>query len=67
MKNTNAVAAVLYGSCAVIWSGKVVTDIIVKAYGEKPILFGLDVLCAVCWIAASVIQRKRLKRESREK
>ena len=63
MKKGSVLSVILFGLCAVIWSIKAVYEIINTPYPTTPTLLTLDVICAVCWIVAFIVQIIRYKKE----
>ncbi len=46
-------AGVLIAFCAVVWTLRVVLDIITQTYNDSMLLFVLHIICAVAWIIAT--------------
>ena len=56
MKISKLTAVILYGVCAVIWTIRAIVGIVVREYDGSLFIFILNILCAVIWIVAFVIQ-----------
>ncbi len=54
MKKTKLFTVILYGLCAVVWTLRVILDIVYKQYDSAFAFFILRVLTAFIWIAAFV-------------
>lgn len=54
MKKTSLAAVILVGLAAVIWTIRVVLEIVLKTYNESVFLFVLNVLCSVVWIVSFI-------------
>ncbi len=67
MKKTSLAAVILVGLAAVIWTIRVVLEIVLKTYNESVFLFVLNVLCSVVWIVSFIVNLKRYRsnRESK--
>lgn len=61
MKKTSLVAVILAGLAAVIWTIRVVLEIVLKTYNESVFLFVLNVLCSVVWIVSFIVNLKRYR------
>ena len=61
MKKTSLVAVILVGLAAVIWTIRVVLEIVLKTYNESVFLFVLNVLCSVVWIVSFIVNLKRYR------
>lgn len=61
MKKTRHLTVALLGVCAVIWSIRVILEIVYQTYTDSIFWFVLNILCAVIWIAAFVINLKRCR------
>ena len=59
MKKISLLSVVLFGLCAVIWTIKAIYKVISMPYPTTPFLLFSDVVCAICWIVAFIIQLKR--------
>ena len=55
MKKTSLAAVILVGLAAVIWTIRVVLEIVLKTYNESVFLFVLNVLCSVVWIVSFIM------------
>lgn len=51
MKKTSGLSVILFGFCAVIWTIRAILEVIDKTYNSFQ-GFGMNMLCAVLWIAA---------------
>lgn len=61
MKKTSLAAVILVGLAAVIWTIRVVLEIVLKTYNETVFLFVLNVLCSVVWIVSFIVNLKRYR------
>ena len=61
MKKTSLAAVILVGLAAVIWTIRVVLEIVLKTYNESVFLFVLNVLCSVVWIVSFIMNLKRYR------
>ena len=61
MKKTSLAAVMLVGLAAVIWTIRVVLEIVLKTYNESVFLFVLNVLCSVVWIVSFIVNLKRYR------
>lgn len=61
MKKTSLAAVILVGLAAVIWTIRVVLEIVLKTYNESVFLFALNVLCSVVWIVSFIVNLKRYR------
>ena len=59
MKKAGGVSVILYGMCAVIWTIRVILDVVNHTVYVPGFSFVLNVLCAVLWIACFVVNLKR--------
>lgn len=55
MKKTSCLSVILYGMCAIIWTVRVIVDIVLKTYNDSVFLFVLNIFCAVIWICSFFI------------
>ena len=61
MKKTSLAAVILVGLAAVLWTIRVVLEIVLKTYNESVFLFVLNVLCSVVWIVSFIVNLKRYR------
>lgn len=61
MKKTSLAAVILVGLAAVIWTIRVVLEIVLKTYNESVFLFVLNVLCSVVCIVSFIVNLKRYR------
>ena len=61
MKKRSLAAVILVGLAAVIWTIRVVLEIVLKTYNESVFLFVLNVLCSVVWIVSFIVNLKRYR------
>lgn len=61
MKKTSLAAVILVGLAAVIWTIRVLLEIVLKTYNESVFLFVLNVLCSVVWIVSFIVNLKRYR------
>ena len=59
MKKPSLFTVILFGACAVIWTVRGVFEIIYKTYNYSSFWFVLNILCALIWIAAFIVNLKR--------
>lgn len=57
-KHPTRITVILYLACAVIWTIKVILNIIYQTYNVSVFWFALDILVAIIWTAAFVKWRK---------
>ncbi len=64
-KGMRLFAVVMCALAGLIWSVRAVIDVVYQIYNESAFLLCLDILCAVIWIVAFVVQfwKYRLGRE----
>ena len=56
MKENSILSVIFFGLCAVIWSVKAICELADMPYPTTNFLLVLDVVCAICWIAAFIVQ-----------
>ena len=61
MKQPRRLTVILFGTCAVIWTIRAILEVVYQTYNDSVFLFVLNVLCAVIWIAAFVVNLKRYR------
>ena len=61
MKKPSRLTVILYGVCAVIWTIRAILEVAYQTYKDSVFWFVLNVLCAVIWIAAFVVNLKRYR------
>ena len=61
MKKPSRLTVILYGVCAVIWTITAILKVAYQTYNDSVFWFVLNVLCAVIWIAAFVVNLKRYR------
>lgn len=61
IKSITRTSVILNCLCAVIWTGRVVGDVILETYKSSLWLFLINALCAVVWIAALAMNVKRYR------
>ena len=61
MKKPSLLVVILYGMCAVIWTVKVIVDIVYKTYNYSVFVFVLGILCALMWIYGFFTLMKRYR------
>ncbi len=61
MKQLRLLTVILFGACAVIWTFRAILEVINQTYNDSVFGFVLNVLCAVIWIVAFVINLKRYR------
>ena len=66
MKKPSRLAVILFALCAVIWSIRAILEVAYKTYNDSIFWFVLNVLCAVIWIAAFIVNLKRYRSSKKE-
>ena len=66
-KRVHLATVVLYGLAAVIWTIRAVLDIAYGTFEESMVLFVLNILCAIIWIAAFFKQIHRYRSSDEKK
>ncbi len=66
-KNVGLTAFILYVLCAVIWSVRLVLEILDHSYRGSEFRIGMDVLCVGLWIVAAIVQYRRYRTEKEKK
>ena len=61
MKKVSTGCVVVFGLCAVVWSVRVLLDIIYKTYNDSAVLFVLNALVALLWIGAFAVQLRKYR------
>ena len=61
MKQPRRLTVILFGACAVIWTIRAILEVVYQTYNDSVFWFVLNVLCAVIWIAAFVVNLKRYR------
>ena len=61
MEQPRRLTVILFGACAVIWTIRVILEVVYQTYNDSVFWFVLNVLCAVIWIAAFVVNLKRYR------
>ncbi len=61
MKKSSRLTVILFGICAVIWTIRAILDVVYRTYSDTVFWFILNILCAIIWIAAFVINLKRYR------
>ncbi len=61
MKKPSRLTIILFGACAVIWTIRAILEVVYQTYNDSVFGFVLNVLCAVIWIAAFVVNLKRYR------
>ena len=56
MKRVGRIVLVLFGFAAVVWIARVVVDLIYGVPGISMTVFLLDVVAAIVWVTAFVVQ-----------
>lgn len=57
----NKATVVIYGVCAVIWTIRAIFEIAYQTFNDSVFWFLLNVLCAVVWIAAFIVNMKKYR------
>ncbi len=60
-KTVGRIGVILYAVCAVLWTVRAILEVIYKTYNDSVFLFVLNILCAVVWILAFVVNLKRYR------
>ena len=61
MKNEGRLVVILLGLCSVIWTIRVICDVIYQTYGGSGFGFVLNILCALTWIASFIVNLNRYR------
>ena len=61
MKKPSRFVVILYGICAVLWTVRDILEIVFKTYNDSGFWFVMNILCAVLWIAAFIVNLKRYR------
>ena len=61
MKQSHRLTVILFGTCALIWTIRAILEVVYQTYNDSIFGFVLNVLCAVIWIAAFVVNLKRYR------
>ena len=61
MKKPSRLTVILFGVCAVIWTIRAILEVAYQTYNDSVFWFILNVLCAVIWIAAFIVNLKRFR------
>ena len=61
VKTPSRLAVAIFGACAVIWVIRVILEVVYQTYNDSGFWFVLNILCAVIWIAAFVVNLKRYR------
>ncbi|MBQ3170042.1 MAG: hypothetical protein IJB99_09815 [Clostridia bacterium] len=61
MKKPSRLTVILFGVCAVIWTIRAILEVAYQTYNDSVFWFILNVLCAVIWIAAFILNLKRYR------
>ena len=59
MKKPGCISVIMYGACAVLWTIKVILDVVNQTNYVPGFWFVINVICAVLWIACFVVNLKR--------
>jgi len=66
MKKTSYLNMIIFGLCAIIWIIRVILDIVYQTYSNSVFGFILNILCAVVWSAAFILEFKRYRSNKKE-
>lgn len=66
MKRASHLTVILCGLCAVIWTVRAILEVFYQTYNYSVFGFVLNVLCAVVWIGAFIVNLKKY-RSNRDK
>lgn len=61
MNKPTRLTVAIFGACAVIWTIRAILEVVYQTYNYSVFWFVLNVLCAVIWIAAFVVNLKRYR------
>ncbi len=61
MKKTSRLMVILCALCAVVWSVSAIFEVIYQTYNYSLFRFVLNILCALIWIAAFIVNLKRYR------
>jgi uncharacterized membrane protein len=66
-KKTTKFTVILYALCAILWTVSAVLEVSYQTYTESVFWFVMNLLCAVIWIAAFLVNLKRYQRDRSER
>jgi hypothetical protein len=66
MKKTSKFSIILYAICAVIWTIRVILEVVSGTYSDSDFWFVMNVLCALVWIGAFLVNLKRYRSDQAE-
>ena len=61
MKKPSKLAVALNALCAVIWSVKVILEVVYRTYNKSGVMFGVDILCAIILIVSFIVNLKQYR------
>ena len=61
MKKQSLALVILCGICAAIWTVRAILDLVYQTYQSTPWPMALNVLCAVVWLIAFVVNLNRYR------
>lgn len=64
MKKISRLNLILFGSCAVIWTIRAVLEAVHQTYQDSVFWFVMNMLCAVLWIAAFIVNMYRYRAQN---
>ena len=66
MKNVSRLSVILCASCAVIWMDRVILEVVYQTYNNSVFWFVMNILCAVLWMVAFIVNLKRYRSNKEE-
>ena len=57
---------IMFGLAAIVWTANAIVNFIYREYIDFPILLGMNIICAVIWIIAFIINFIRYVNESKK-
>ena len=59
MKKPSRLTVALFGVCAAIWTFRAILEVFYRTYHDSVFWFVLNVLCAVVWVGAFIVNLKK--------
>jgi hypothetical protein len=66
MKKVSKFSVILYAFCAVIWTIRAILEVADETYNDSAFWFVMNILCAVVWIGAFIVNLKRYRSDKGE-
>jgi hypothetical protein len=67
MKKVSKFSVILYAICAVIWTIRAILEVADETYHDSAFWFVMNILCAVVWIGAFIVNLKRYRSDKVER